>query len=245
MVFPEKNLQNQYIRETYQNVLQKHVSGSSLFVLDGTGVELFHIPSASVGFEFGNSTGLQTGSNYPITASQSDNSSLLAGTGSTTFATTGSNIFIGNQTVQGTASISYITTSRIDIGNGSITANLAGTASYAISASYAPSTGTSLTTGSLYPITSSHALTASYILGGGGGSSESASFAQTSSYSVSASYLIGYAGLIIPQYNQSVLSYSASYNQLSSVTYKWSGSTVAIIELDYSGSLFIGARRTF
>jgi hypothetical protein len=236
MVFPDKNLQDLYIRDTYQDVLQKHVSGSSLFILDGTGTEIFHIPSASVGFEFGTETGLQTGSSYPITASVSQiaisasyaNISQLAA--SSSYSLTSITSSVSNTSISASYSL---------ISNNSISA------SFALSASYAPSSGTSLTTGSTYPITSSHALTASYILGGGGGSSESASYAQTASYSVSASHIIGYSGLLIPQYNQSILSYAAPYNQVSGVTYKWSGSIVAIIELDYSGSLFIGARRTF
>jgi len=67
-----------------------------------------------------------------------------------------------------------------------IHANTVGTSSWAISASWAPggSGGTSLTTGSTYPITASWAQTASVVLG----SIESASYSTYAESALSASY---------------------------------------------------------
>jgi hypothetical protein len=49
MYFPERNLSNQYISKSYQDVVQQYITTSSLeFILDGLGNCLFSIPSASL-----------------------------------------------------------------------------------------------------------------------------------------------------------------------------------------------------
>jgi len=118
---------------------------------------------------------------YSSTSSYALNADLLDGKDSTIFATTGSNVFIGNQTITGSLNISGST-----IQQGSLTATsfsgslqgIATTASYvqnAQSASYV-----------LNAVSSSFATTASYVL-----NAISSSFATTASYALTAQTLLG------------------------------------------------------
>jgi hypothetical protein len=122
--------------------------------------------------------------------------------------------------------------------------------SYALTASYAlngGTGGTSLVTGSLYPITSSwtfNALTASYVLAPlPSGSIESASYALTASYALNG----GSSGLNVPSYDYSTLEYNGPYGQFSKCTYKIggiSGSIVCIVDAYYSASIFMGVSKS-
>jgi hypothetical protein len=50
MQFPERDLTDQFISLSYQDVLQQYnTTGSSLYVLDGYGNVVFGIPTASLG----------------------------------------------------------------------------------------------------------------------------------------------------------------------------------------------------
>ena len=123
-------------------------------------------------------------------ASYAQNADLLDGLNSTVFATTGSNIFAGNQLITGSVILSSslpvelrvigdteITGSLRMLGN--ITSSVFGTSSFAVSSSFA-----------------TNALTASFALNAttGGGTSVSASWASSSissSYAATASVLLG------------------------------------------------------
>jgi hypothetical protein len=118
--------------------------------------------------------------------------------------------------------------------------------SYALSASYVHGGGTTLSSGSTYPITASwafNALTASYVSVIPSGSTESASYAISTSY---ASFT-GNNGLGIPTYDYSNITYSGPHGQISECTYKIGGSTgtvVCIITALYSGDIFIGVSKS-
>lgn len=49
MNFPSRDLTDQYISQSYQDVLQQYISASSLYVLDGLGNVVFLFPSSSAG----------------------------------------------------------------------------------------------------------------------------------------------------------------------------------------------------
>ena len=50
MQFPERDLTNQYISSSYQDVVQKYnATGSTTYILDGVGNVILSIPTASVG----------------------------------------------------------------------------------------------------------------------------------------------------------------------------------------------------
>ena len=118
MPFPSQDFSNQYISESYQNVLQKYVPiGSTSYVLDGAGNVIFSLPSASVGGQL--MTADQTAS-FAVSASYAPGSPSV----SSSYAT--------NATFSDTASIAIEATF-------SDTASLslqAVTASYVLTASY-------------------------------------------------------------------------------------------------------------
>lgn len=119
---------------------------------------------------------------------------------------------------------------------------------FALTASYVINggggSGTTLITGSFYPITSSwsqYALTASYVNVIPSGSTESASYALTASYAAN----IG--GLSIPPYDYSNIIYSGPNSQIGKCTYRLggiSGSIVAEITAIYSGNIFMGVSKS-
>jgi hypothetical protein len=119
------------------------------------------------------------------------------------FATTGSNIFIGNQTISGSLIVTNGITGSLygtsSWANNVISSSYATTASYALNAGG----GTTLITGSTYPITSSwsnNTISASYAL--------TASYATTASYALN-SLTASYAATA-SYYNGSVISSSYS-----------------------------------
>ena len=113
--FPSQDLTLQYISESYQNVVQKYVSGSTFYFLDGRGNVIAGIASASVGKNF-------------LTSDQSASMTVL----SASFATTSTLAQVADVALLAdTASVSI----------SSVSASFATTASYAqrsLSASFAP-----------------------------------------------------------------------------------------------------------
>lgn len=128
-------------------------------------------------------------------------------------ATTASNVFIGDQIVSGSITVTS-----------SIIGNLTGTSSYAVTASYAENT-TNLITGSNYPITASWAVnvtTASVAI-----SSSRSTFAETASYALN-----GSSGGNNP--------WTASSNNIYFNTgYVGIGKTTPTTQLDITGSITI------
>ncbi len=49
MQFPQRDLTNQYISTSYQDVVQRYLTGSTDFLLDGLGYTLLGIPTSSLG----------------------------------------------------------------------------------------------------------------------------------------------------------------------------------------------------
>lgn len=145
----------------------------------------------SASFASNAGTSLITGSTYFITSSWSNNSvsssysniSISSSFATTSTSTTSASYSLSSSystTATNATSASYSLTSSYSVNSSTaISSSFASTASYnlnsisssyALTASYAMNGGTSLTTGSTYPITSSwsnFALTASYALGGG------------------------------------------------------------------------------
>ena len=138
--YTSRNLTNQYISASFQNLLQIYESGS---VLDGLGNEIFNynnIPTSSVvlSASYSSTTEWNGIQNVPsivlssqtssfINSSQtssfinsSQTSSFINSSQTNSFATTGSNVFVGNETITGSLSISGSTT---QIGNNTLLGN--------------------------------------------------------------------------------------------------------------------------
>lgn len=49
MTFPSREFSEQYISSSYQDVLQKYVSGSNLYILDALGNVVFSMIASSIG----------------------------------------------------------------------------------------------------------------------------------------------------------------------------------------------------
>ena len=224
----------------------------------------------SSSYALNSGTTLITGSTYPITSSWSNNSvsssysnisvsSSFATTSTSTtsasyslsssYSTTAANATSATNATNST-SASYSLTSSYSVNSSTaISSSFASTASYnlnsisssyALTASYAMNGGTSLTTGSTYPITSSwsnNSLTASYALVAGSGGSSS-----------STSSLIGQTFVPTASINQLSLTQSVSNNdqilvildglvQSRTGSYTVTGSTLNLTENADSGSV--------
>lgn len=233
--FPERDLTDQFISLSYQDVLQQYVNtGSYVYVLDGYGNVVFGIQTASLG-------------NVVITSDMTSSMTVLSASYSQVIFQTSSSFADNAASASYSLNSTYSDTSSYSVysdytGTASLAAR-AVTASYSLTASYAMNGGDGgggLETGSTYPITASHSLTASYIANMPSGSTESASYALTASYAMN-------QGVSIPKYDFSYVQYDAPYGQFSKCTYRVggaSGSIVCIVDAYYSGSLFIGVSKS-
>jgi hypothetical protein len=245
-------------------------SGSRRIYIDASGNIQF---TGSVTGITAGGTSLTTGSTYPITASwafyvtnavSASTSDVITFSPSASiakgvigFTSVSSNDLLISQQSSSLGGISIQTSGsqRIYIdtsGNIQFTGSISGisSASYSTTASYAlnsTSGGTSLVTGSLYPITSSwsqNALTASYIAIIPSGSTESSSYAITASVALR----VADSGISIPYYDYSLIDYGGPRGQVASASYFVgtypSGIKTATITSIYSGSLFIGVSKS-
>lgn len=168
MNFPERNLTDQYISSSYQNILQQYVTTSShLYVLDGYGDAVFNIPTASLG---------QT----VITSDMTSSMTVLSASHAEVINRVSSSYAVYAETASLSTTASYVavaaTTFFADIAENALSASVANSASYALSASYAPNQAAVITSGSSWNITSSNA--------------NSASVANSASYTLTASYAL-------------------------------------------------------
>ena len=177
--FPSRDLSNQYVSQSYQDVLQKHQSGSNVYVLDALGNEITHLNTSSVGNQ------LMTTDMPVISASYSQTASL---------AITYENIITNVYQVSSSFAIISLYASASGFADDAAHALVADyavntiTSSFANSASYAFSSNNA--------ISSSWALTASYFddidltvpSSSWASASISSSFATTSSWALTASY---------------------------------------------------------
>jgi hypothetical protein len=214
MQFPARDFTNQYISASYQDVLQKYIPSDTLYVLDGLGNVLFSIPSSSIGQILITSdvTSSMTvaSASYAVTQSYTNiliqSSSFASSSVSASYAFNSTfadsalySEFSGTSSLAADAisssyslSASYapfaqvyqtntVSSSWASSSLSSSYSNLALTASYALNGG---SGGTTLETGSTYPITSSWSVSASWAPGSG--ESISASYALTASYALKA-----------------------------------------------------------
>jgi hypothetical protein len=117
--YPERDLSNQYISLSYQDVLQQYVNtGSVLYVLDGYGNVVFGLPSASIGFD-------------AITSNLT--ASMTVGTSSLAITTSFTKIYqVSSSFASSSISSSYALTASYVSGSSGASIS----ASYALSASY-------------------------------------------------------------------------------------------------------------
>jgi hypothetical protein len=152
MRFLSRDLTDQYISLSYQDVLQQYVNtGSLVYVLDGYGNVVFGIPTASVGYTV-------------ITSDVTSSMTVLSASYSQVifqFSSSFSASFSSSFASQSISSSYALNASLADSSSNSISSSYALTASFALNVG---NSGTSLTTGSTYPITSSWAVTSSYAL---------------------------------------------------------------------------------
>jgi len=207
MTFPERNLAEQYISSSYQDVLQQYVNtGSYVYVLDGYGNVVFGIQTASLGnivitSDMTSSMTVLSASYSQVIEIRTVSSSFASASISASYALSSSyakNASIANSSV---TSIYSDTASLAVYSDYSGTASLAVnavTSSYALTASYVAGAGSGLSTGSTYPVTSSQSTTASYALtasyamnggSGGGGLETGSTYPVTASHALTASYI--------------------------------------------------------
>lgn len=255
MQFTSRDLTNQYISRSYQDVLQQYLQPDFLYILDGYGNVVGSIPSFSIGnilitSDVTSSMTVASASVSTIIQIYQESSSFASSSISSSYAQTAS---ISETSIISIDSINSIYSDTASI---SLYSDYSGTSSYANSAfisltsSYALNGGgggTPIITGSTYSITSSwsqNSLTASYIAIMPSGSTESASYALTASYALNGG---GSSGLVIPSYDYSNLTYNGPLGQVSDCTYKVGGSggtTVCIVTALYSGDIFIGVSKS-
>jgi hypothetical protein len=156
-MFPERNLDQQYISSSFQDIVQQYLTGSNLYFLNGYGNEILNIPSSSIGYTIITSD---------ITASMSVNSSSysLLSNNSISSSYAPSNIIISSsysttssfaQTILQQATASYSISASI-----AQTVPIQPTSSYSTTSSFAQTILQQATAS--YAITSSYSLTASY-----------------------------------------------------------------------------------
>jgi hypothetical protein len=271
MRFPERNLADQYISLSYQDVLQQYVNtGSYRYVLDGYGNVIFGIGTGSIGQIV--ITSDMTASMTVATASYALTQSYISIIEvSTSFASSSL-----------TASYAHYSETAGAADFALLAGNTLYTSSYALTASYAMNGGggggTVIESGSSWNITasvavtaqsadfalqagntlytSSYALTASYAMNGGGGGGTviesgsswniTSSVAISSSYALTASYNLS-SGLNIPNYDYSYVTYNGPLGQISDCTYRVggiSGTIVCIVTALYNGEVFIGVSKS-
>jgi len=212
--FPLRDFTNQYISNSYQDVLQQYLpSGDTLYILDGLGNVIFSFPSSSYGQDV--LTSDRSSSMSVATASYAlfAVSSSFTSTSSLTLLTQ-SNVAI---------SASWASQSLVSISSSWASHSLSSISSswsaFSVSSSFA-STGpfTTLFTSSTYQITSSwsnnsisssYALTSSFALNAAGGTNliTGSTYPITSSWSnnaITASYLIYPSSLVLAPTNGTV-----------------------------------------
>lgn len=129
MKFASRDLTNQYISSSYQDVLQQYISIDPLYVLDGYGNVVFSLPSASIGYSI--ITSDVTSSMTVASSSQAISSSWTLG--SRYSFTSDFAVLAGNAINSTSASVS-LTSDFALLSGDSINAT---SASYALTSSYA------------------------------------------------------------------------------------------------------------
>lgn len=184
MPFPFKDLSNQYISLSYQDIVQRYnPGGSASYYLDGLGNELFTIPTTYVGQQV-------------LTVGQSASYSIIS-------LESISSSYVLTSEFSDSSSLSIFS----EFSNTSSLALSSISSSHSQTASYALNAGTPITTGSTYPITASwsaQSVSASIASGinfvpptsisaswaSSSIQTNSSSYALTASYAITASYEI-------------------------------------------------------
>ncbi len=240
MLFSNRDLSNQFISTSYQDVVQRYATGSNTYLLDGIGYEILGIPSSSIGNLIVTQEQTITSSisaSYSLSSSYSNNSDSSSYSLNSLYSVDSIYSTVSQYSSQ-SFTASYILGNEVD-GN-------VNSASYALSASWAPGTVSSISASwasssisasyapNLYPqtyqssaswasasVSSSYTLTASFLIGSSPSSPSSswASQSISSSYSLSSSWT--------PYQISSSWSLTASYAPTVTNTFFVSGSNTA------------------
>ncbi len=227
-----------------------YVSTGSIYigetVLSTSGSTLFANSSPIVTLNTASSQIEVAGLTASLSASFASNAILLNNTASTVFATTGSNTFSGSQIVQGNITVngSLFGTASVALVALTSSYNLNSvSSSYSLTASYAMNGGsggggTTLTTGSTYPITSSwaiNALSASYAPGGGGGTT----LTTGSSYPITSSWAINVVSASYALIAESATTANSSTSASYALTASFALNSIAGASGSEGGGLFV------
>jgi len=193
MNFPARDLSNQFISRSYQDVVQQFLdTGSLLYLLDGYGNVIFQIPSASYG---------------GIVLTQDQSASYALQALSASYAP-------GNPSISASyaLSASNAISASYAPGSPSISASYSLSSSYSFSSSYAiTSTMADVAVLAEMALTSSLADTASYA--GTASYAETASYTNTSSFALTASYAV-YSATVINAINNTTTSIISNPNTI-------------------------------
>jgi hypothetical protein len=254
MQFTSRDLTNQYISRSYQDVLQQYLQSDFLYILDGLGNVVGNIPSASIGnilitSDVTASMTVASASVSTIIQIYQESSSFASSSISSSYAPftqiyqesaswasqSLSASWAPMPVIPSTDSASWASSSlsssishTASLAYASLTSDYSLDSLYSVTASYAMNAGggggTTLYTASTYSITSSWSQ-----------NSLTASYiaimpsgsTESASYALTASYALnggGSSGLVIPSYDYSNLTYNGPLGQVSDCTYKVGGS---------------------
>ena len=219
--FPQRDLTNQFISTSYQDVVQRYATtGSNTYLLDGLGYVIIGVPNTSIGnnvvtqdvpasssisasySNVSDASTISISSSYSLDSEYSNTASISIISQYSLQAYTASYI-LGNEVDGPVISSSYALSASyvpvISVNPSSSWASSSISSSYALSASYVPVISVNPSSSwASSSISSSYSLTASYALNGSGdGSSTSSSWASSSissSYSLTASYALNGGG---------------------------------------------------
>ena len=227
-----------------------YVSTGSIYigetVLSTSGSTLFANSSPIVTLNTASGQIEVAGLTASLSASFASNAILLNNTASTVFATTGSNTFSGSQIVHGNITVngSLFGTASVALVALTSSYNLNSvSSSYSLTASYAMNGGsggggTTLTTGSTYPITASwsiNALSASYAPGGGGGTT----LTTGSSYPITSSWAINVVSASYALIAESATTANSSTSASYALTASFALNSIAGASGSEGGGLFV------
>ena len=149
MQFPSQEFTNQYISESYQNILQKYSDSGLFYLLDASGNVVAILNTSSVG-------------DLIITSNMTSSMSVASASYASTYS-----YVLAESSSFASSSISSSVSQTSSFSKLSFESLFSDTSSYTLTSTFSDTA--SLSIDSIYAITASNSLTASYALNGGGG----------------------------------------------------------------------------
>jgi hypothetical protein len=229
MNFPSRDLTNQFISRSYQDVVQQYLdTGSFLYLLDGYGNVIFQIPSASYGGIIVTQDQSASYALQALSASFAPSSPSISASYalSSSYSISASYAISSSNTISSSYSITSTMADVATFAELSLTASLADTASISISSSYATSASYALSASHAdvadLALTANNAISASYALSAS--HADVADLALTANNATSASYALSAS-------HADVADLALTANNATSASYALSASHADVADL--------------